>query len=81
MMTTLSPSPTGTRAHGAPPAASPQAIHFLLLPEFSVMGFVSAIERCGAILAEHFPPGALKRDELPDRLHSPARLAFGGRWD
>ena len=31
-------------------------------------GFVAAIDRCGAILAEHFPPGALKRDELPDRL-------------
>ena len=31
-------------------------------------GFVAAIERCGAILAEHFPPGALKRDELPDKL-------------
>lgn len=31
-------------------------------------GFVAAIERCGAILAEHFPPGTLKRDELPDRL-------------
>ncbi len=31
-------------------------------------GFVAAIERCGTILAEHFPPGALKRDELPDRL-------------
>ena len=31
-------------------------------------GFVAAIERCGTVLAEHFPPGALKRDELPDRL-------------
>ncbi len=31
-------------------------------------GFVAAIERCGAILAEHFPPGALNRDELPDKL-------------
>jgi putative membrane protein len=31
-------------------------------------GFVAAIERCGAVLAEHFPPGALKRDELPDKL-------------
>jgi len=31
-------------------------------------GFIAAIERCGAILAEHFPPGALKRDELPDKL-------------
>jgi putative membrane protein len=31
-------------------------------------GFVATIEQCGAVLAEHFPPGALKRDELPDKL-------------
>ena len=31
-------------------------------------GFVAAIELCGAVLATHFPPGALKRDELPDKL-------------
>jgi putative membrane protein len=31
-------------------------------------GFVAAIERCGAVLAEHFPPGALPHDELPDKL-------------
>ncbi len=31
-------------------------------------GFVAAIERCGAVLATHFPPGALNRDELPDKL-------------
>jgi putative membrane protein len=31
-------------------------------------GFVGAIEQCGAVLATHFPPGALPRDELPDRL-------------
>ena len=31
-------------------------------------GFVAAIERCGTVLAQHFPPGTLKRDELPDRL-------------
>jgi putative membrane protein len=31
-------------------------------------GFVAAIEQCGAVLAAHFPPGALKRDELPDKL-------------
>jgi putative membrane protein len=31
-------------------------------------GFVAAIEQCGALLAAHFPPGALKRDELPDKL-------------
>ena len=31
-------------------------------------GFVAAIGRCGAVLAEHFPPGALDRDELPNKL-------------
>jgi putative membrane protein len=31
-------------------------------------GFVGAIEQCGAVLAEHFPPGALDRDELPNKL-------------
>jgi putative membrane protein len=31
-------------------------------------GFVAAIERCGAVLADHFPPGALNRDQLPDKL-------------
>ena len=31
-------------------------------------GFVAAIEQCGAVLAEHFPPGSLKRNELPDKL-------------
>jgi putative membrane protein len=31
-------------------------------------GFVAAIEQCGAVLAAHFPPGTLKRDELPDKL-------------
>jgi putative membrane protein len=31
-------------------------------------GFVAAIEQCGAVLAEHFPPGSLNRDELPNRL-------------
>ena len=31
-------------------------------------GFVVAIAQCGAVLAAHFPPGALKRDELPDKL-------------
>jgi putative membrane protein len=31
-------------------------------------GFVAAIERCGALLAQHFPPGALQRDELPNHL-------------
>ena len=31
-------------------------------------GFVRAVERCGAVLAEHFPPGAMNRDELPNHL-------------
>ncbi|HBK08339.1 MAG TPA: hypothetical protein DDZ81_21230 [Acetobacteraceae bacterium] len=31
-------------------------------------GFVAAIEQCGVVLATHFPPGALNRDELPDKL-------------
>jgi putative membrane protein len=31
-------------------------------------GFIAAVVQCGAVLAEHFPPGALKRDELPNRL-------------
>jgi putative membrane protein len=31
-------------------------------------GFVAAIEQCAAVLAAHFPPGALKRDELSDKL-------------
>lgn len=31
-------------------------------------GFVGAIERCGAVLAQYFPPGALNRNELPDKL-------------
>lgn len=31
-------------------------------------GFVAAIERCGVVLAAHFPPGALQRDELPNKL-------------
>lgn len=31
-------------------------------------GFVAAIDRCGAVLAEHFPPAALNRNEIADRL-------------
>lgn len=31
-------------------------------------GFVAAIEHCGAVLAAHFPPDSLRRDELPNRL-------------
>ncbi|OYY05963.1 MAG: hypothetical protein B7Y73_00205, partial [Acidocella sp. 35-58-6] len=33
-----------------------------------VDGFVAAIEKCGVALAMHFPPGTLKRDELPDKI-------------
>jgi len=31
-------------------------------------GFVAAIEQCGAVLAQHFPPGAMNRNELADKL-------------
>lgn len=31
-------------------------------------GFVATIGKCGAVLAAHFPPGALNRNELPDKL-------------
>jgi putative membrane protein len=31
-------------------------------------GFVAAVERCGVILAQHFPPGAINRDELPNKV-------------
>ncbi len=31
-------------------------------------GFVHAIEAAGKHLADHFPPGALDKDELPNRL-------------
>jgi putative membrane protein len=30
--------------------------------------FAVAVERCGAVLAQHFPPGAINRDELPNKL-------------
>ncbi len=32
-------------------------------------GFVEAIERCGAVLATHFPAKADDRSELPDRIY------------
>ena len=32
-------------------------------------GFVAAIESCGRILEEHFPPHEASRDELPDRIY------------
>jgi putative membrane protein len=31
-------------------------------------GLVKAVERCGKILAEHFPPGACDANELPNHL-------------
>ncbi|HEY7228869.1 MAG TPA: hypothetical protein VH558_00720 [Pseudolabrys sp.] len=31
-------------------------------------GFVAAIERSGEVLAKHFPPGSMNRDELKNRL-------------
>lgn len=31
-------------------------------------GFVSAINKCADVLAEHFPPGAINRDELPNAV-------------
>ena len=33
-----------------------------------VEGFVQAIERIGTHLAEHFPPGSINPNELPDHL-------------
>jgi putative membrane protein len=31
-------------------------------------GFVAAVEQCGAVLAQHFPPGTINRNELPNKL-------------
>src|SRR5215204_5340429 len=31
-------------------------------------GFVAAIEQCTRVLATHFPPGAINRDELPNAV-------------
>jgi putative membrane protein len=38
-------------------------------------GFVVAIEECGRILAEHFPPGSIDHDELPNHL-----IVLDSRW-
>jgi putative membrane protein len=32
-------------------------------------GFVTAIDRCGSVLASHFPRGEASDDELPDRIY------------
>ncbi len=34
-----------------------------------VEGFVIAVKKCGAVLAEHFPPESDDKDELPDRIY------------
>jgi putative membrane protein len=31
-------------------------------------GFIRAIERCGKVLAKHFPPGMANQNELPNHL-------------
>lgn len=31
-------------------------------------GMIAAIEKCATVLAEHFPPGAVNRDELPNAI-------------
>jgi putative membrane protein len=31
-------------------------------------GFVAAVAQCGAVLARYFPPGAVNRDELPNKI-------------
>ena len=38
-------------------------------------GFIRAIERCGKILAKHFPPGSIDHDELPNHL-----IVLDGHW-
>jgi putative membrane protein len=32
-------------------------------------GFITAIDRCGSVLAEHFPRSEASNDELPDRIY------------
>jgi putative membrane protein len=33
-----------------------------------VEGFLEAIRICGEVLAKHFPPGAVDKDELSNKL-------------
>jgi len=40
-----------------------------------VEGFVHAIDACGKILASHFPPGRIDRNELPNHL-----IMLDARW-
>ena len=40
-----------------------------------VEGFVTAIGACGKILAEHFPPGRIDQNELPNHL-----IVLDARW-
>jgi putative membrane protein len=34
----------------------------------AVEGFLEAIRICGEVLAKHFPPGAINKNELPNKL-------------
>jgi putative membrane protein len=34
----------------------------------TTQGFIRAIERCGKVLAKHFPPGIVNQNELPNHL-------------
>jgi putative membrane protein len=38
-------------------------------------GFVATIEKCAAVLAMHFPPGAINRNELPNAIVELSPLA------
>ena len=38
-------------------------------------GFVTAIGQCAAVLSEHFPPGAINRNELPNAIIELSPLA------
>jgi putative membrane protein len=58
--------------HKHVPAAEWQAIVDALTSRLAAneaaAGFVEAIERCGAILAQHYPPGTSDPNALPDHL-------------
>ena len=45
-----------------------QAIIRRIKEDQPVEGFIEAIGICGKVLAEHFPPGAINKNELPDKL-------------